>query len=111
MKVSNDKPVEERDHGGRFVSGNKGGPGNPFAAQAARLRSALFEAVTPEDLASVIQTLVAKAKGGNVPAAREVLDRLLGKPEAIDLLDRLAQLEELLGAHIPLQRTADRGSP
>jgi hypothetical protein len=90
-----------RDAQGRFAAGNPGGPGNPFARQAASLRSALFDAVTPEDLAAVIRTLVAKAKEGNVPATRELLDRLLGKPEAIDLLDRLAQLEQLL-AHSDL---------
>ncbi len=94
-----------RDCQGRFAAGNPGGPGNPFAAQAARLRSALFQAVTPEDLAAVIRALVGKAKEGNVAAARELLDRLLGKPEAIDLLDRLAQLERILS-----NPTAEAGS-
>jgi hypothetical protein len=40
----------------------------------------MLEAVTDDDLRDIIRTLVEQAKGGNVPAAREVLDRLLGKP-------------------------------
>ena len=40
--------------------------------------------------------LVQKAKEGSVPAAREVLDRLLGRPEPLDFLERLEQIE----AHI-----------
>jgi hypothetical protein len=101
-------PVATRDESGRFLPGNPGGAGNPFALQAARLRSALYDAVTPNDLAAVIQVLVAKAKEGSVPAARELLDRLLGKPEAIDLLERLGQLEELLASQRPTVE-ADHG--
>ena len=96
MEASNDKPVTDRAAGGRFAPGNSGGPGNPFALRTARLRAALYEAVTREDLVAVIQALVQKAREGNVAAARELLDRLLGKPEAIDLLERLGQLESLL---------------
>ena len=39
-----------------------------------------YEAVTGDDLREIIGALVTKAKAGNVPAAREVLDRLIGKP-------------------------------
>jgi hypothetical protein len=65
---------------GRFPPGNPGGPGNPFARQVNALRARLYQAVTEEDLQEVVQALLAKAKGGNVPAIRELLDRLIGKP-------------------------------
>ncbi len=86
-----------RDQRGRFAPGNTGGPGNPHAAQVAKLRAALLEAVTPEDLRAVVGSLVNAAKGGSVPAARELLERLLGKPVELDLLARLEALEALAG--------------
>ena len=86
-----------RDSGGRFVKGNGGGPGNPYARRVARLRSALFKAVTPEDIREVVTALLNSAKGGDVSAARELLQRLLGPPEAVDLMQRLDVLEQQLG--------------
>ena len=97
-----DKPSPAAPNGreptGRFTSGNSFGKGNPHAVRAQKLRSALFEAVSEEDLRAVVQALVTEAKAGNVQAAREVLDRTLGKPEAIDLLVRLEELEASLEA-------------
>ena len=37
-----------RDENGRFVAGNKGGPGNPFGRYTAQLRVALLAAITEE---------------------------------------------------------------
>jgi hypothetical protein len=73
--------------------GNRGGPGNPHARRVGELRSALLEAVTPADLKAVVRALIKKAKGGDVPAAREVIERTLGKPLEADLLERLDLLE------------------
>jgi ribosomal protein L17 len=39
-------------------------------------------AVTPADLRAIVEALVARARSGDVAAAREVLDRLLGKSVA-----------------------------
>src|SRR5438067_2077329 len=39
----------ERDADGRFVKGNRGGPGNPFARRVAELRRELLEAVSADD--------------------------------------------------------------
>jgi hypothetical protein len=69
----------ERDDKGRFAPGNAGGPGNPFAAKTAQLRSALMDAVTDDDIQAVAQTLIQEARSGNVQAGRELLDRTLGK--------------------------------
>ena len=87
-----------RDVSGRFVKGNPGGPGNPHAPQVARLRAAMLEAVTEDQVRAVIGKLVELAEGGSVPAAREVRDRCLGKGvEAVDLMERLEKLEGVLG--------------
>jgi len=68
-----------RDRQGRFKAGNPGGPGNPHAKQTHEIHRTLCEAVTLDDLRAILQALVNKAKDGDVIAAREVLDRRLGK--------------------------------
>ena len=71
-----------RDASGRFTAGNPGGPGNPHARRVADIRRTLMEEVSDDDLRQLVRTLVDKGKGGDVVAAREVLDRLVGKPKA-----------------------------
>ncbi len=41
-----------------------------------------MSAVTDEDLVEVAQSLIKRAKGGDVAAIKELLDRLLGKAKA-----------------------------
>ena len=86
-----------RDESGRFTPGNPGGPGNPHAAQVGRLRSALLDAVTPEDMRAVALALVEKARAGDIAAARVLFDRVLGKPVEADLIARLEAIEEAVG--------------
>ena len=78
-----------RNSNGRFSTGNSGGPGNPHAMKVGQLRSALIDAVSPEDIAAIVGKLVEQAKAGDVRAIREVLDRTLGKPVEADLIERL----------------------
>src|SRR5271167_4274963 len=70
----------ERDENGHFRKGNRGGPGNPFARQIARLRKVLLEAVSEADLVEVIEMLKRKAKEGDVAAAKLLLSYSIGKP-------------------------------
>jgi len=44
------------------------------------LQESLMSAVTPEDMQNVIMMLINKARGGSIAAAKELLDRTLGKP-------------------------------
>jgi hypothetical protein len=75
-----------RDSGGRFAAGNSGGPGNPFARQAAQLRAALYEAVTADDIREIARALITQAKAGERWAIRELLDRIVGRPTvAVDV--------------------------
>lgn len=101
MSEPSDNGANGHDATGRFARGNAGGPGNPFAKQAHQLRAALFAAVTKEDLRDVVRALLGRAKDGDVPAAREVLDRCLGKAEAVDLIERIEALEVLLEEAAP----------
>lgn len=86
----------QRDERGRFTTGNRLGRGNPHAAKVARLRSALLESVSEEDVRAVVEALLREAKAGNVQAVKELLERTLGRPEALDVLERVEALEELL---------------
>lgn len=88
--------VNGRDLAGRFLPGNRGGPGNPLAKRVAALRGAMLDAVSEEDIRAIVGKLVELAKAGNVPAAKEVLDRCVGRTLEADLLERLEQLEEVL---------------
>jgi hypothetical protein len=74
-----------RQVGGRFAAGNSHGKGNPHAKQTALLREALLSAVTPDDVVAVVRSLLEQAKMGNVPAARELLDRTCGRVQVLEL--------------------------
>lgn len=74
---------------GRFAPGNRAGTGNPFARQVAALRQALLDSVTAADVAEVAQALLARAKQGDVAAAKLLLSYLVGKPEPAPDPDKL----------------------
>jgi hypothetical protein len=82
-----------RDANGRFAKGNPGGPGNPFGRLVAKLRLALLESVTPEDIQAIAQTLTQLAKEGDVQAAKLVLAYTIGKPVAAADPDRVDEEE------------------
>jgi hypothetical protein len=76
-----------RDTLGRFTPGNRAAVGRsqPFATQAAALRRAFYEAVTPADLQALARHLITQAQGGNLAATKLLLLWLLGKPgEAVN---------------------------
>jgi len=96
MNNRTDNGANGRDKQGRFIVGNKGGPGNPHAKQVALLRGALLSAVTPEDLHDVIRVLIEKALSGNVSAIKELLDRLYGKSKvAVEMKQELQSTGEI----------------
>jgi len=84
-----------RDNKGRFAAGNRGGPGNPHAQRTSLLRNAMLSAVSADDVEKIIRAIVKAAKEGDIVAAREVLDRTIGKPSQTDVLARLEALEQL----------------
>jgi hypothetical protein len=79
---------------GQFGKGNPGGPGNPFARQTAILRQSIREVATAEEMKAVAAMLVAKAKDGNLAAAKLLLEHAIGKPAPCGDPDRL-DIEEL----------------
>ncbi len=81
---------------GRFLANNRYGRGNPVSKQASRLRRAPYAAVTPADLAEVVQKLVAQSKAGDVAASKILLTTLLGPPQSLDVLAVVAKLENVV---------------
>lgn len=89
----------QRDTRGRFVC--FAGPGNPNGKAVAELRSAMLRAVKAGDVEAIIAKMIEAAKNGDTVAAREVLDRTIGKPSQTDVLQRLEALEHLFSESIP----------
>jgi hypothetical protein len=82
--MTNPSPNGGNGHGadGRFARGNPGGPGNPYAARVAAIRTLMLDSVTDDDLKQVVAKLVEMATGGDLAAIRELFDRTLGKSVA-----------------------------
>lgn len=80
------EPTEAAGRGkfGRFTQGNSFGKGNPHQRRAQRLRAAVLRAASPTDVADVLRAMILMAKGGDVGAARLVLERTCGKPRDWD---------------------------
>lgn len=81
---------------GRFGPGNPGGPGNPYTRKCNELRAAIYDGVSREDMAEMVKALVVLAKKGDIQAFRELVPWLLGKPESVDTLARIEELESML---------------
>ena len=50
-----------------------------------------MSAITPEDMQMVIMMLINKARGGSIAAAKELLDRTLGKPTQEIIVEQQAE--------------------
>jgi len=88
---------QERDQSGRFATGNRAAAGRRRPSDAiARAREAVVNAASPADLVAIVESLVDQAKSGNVGAAREILNRVLGPPLPYDIVERIEQLEARL---------------
>lgn len=75
-------PNGQRDHRGRWLPGNRGGPGSAKARLLHKHHEALATAITPEELVSVMRCLLVAAQRGSVPAAQVLLERVAGKPRS-----------------------------
>lgn len=87
------KPQDGRDPStGRFVQGNRGGPGNPRAAIVEQFRAEMFGEIKPGEIAAMTRKLIDAAKAGDLDCIKEALDRLVGKPAPADVMAELAEL-------------------
>jgi hypothetical protein len=89
-----------RTAAGRFAAGNRLGLGNPYAKRTAQLRGLLLDSVTDNDLRSILSKLVEMAKAGDLTAAREILDRTMGKPKSTVEIEQAALSEVEIDAEL-----------
>ncbi len=82
------------DERGRFVPGNPGGPGNPYARRVAELRRVMLECVTSQEMEIIVGELLVQAKCGKLGAIKLLFQYVLGKPPTTVNPDTL-DLEEL----------------
>lgn len=77
------KPIENgRDPKGKFAEGNQLSAGKhklTIISQTRALKQALVDAVNEKDIGKIAKKLVTQAKKGDIPAAKELFDRLWGK--------------------------------
>jgi hypothetical protein len=76
-----------RDTCGRFAAGNHFGKGNPLANEVYSRRQAFYAAVSEADLVEILHAVVARAKGGDLAAARLVIEATVGRPGVLAPLD------------------------
>jgi hypothetical protein len=93
-KAASATPNEGREANGRFAPGNPGGPGNPFARKVAGLRTALIDAVTPQDITEIMYLVVFNAKAGSLEWTKFLFQYAVGKPRPAVNPDTL-DLDEL----------------
>jgi hypothetical protein len=62
------------------------------------MRAALLNTVSEEDIERVVKALLDQALAGDVQSIIKLLLRVLGKPQEVDLTERLERLEEMLQA-------------
>src|SRR5215203_5391739 len=77
---------------GKFAAGTRPGPGRP-KGERARLAAAL-DALAAADAEAVLAAVLAAAKGGDMAAARVILDRLWPAPKGRPLELALPPVED-----------------
>ena len=70
-----------RDVRGRFVTGNKGGPGRPNAQAELQYLASLSEVVSRGDWEKIISRAVKDAKNGDHRARQWLTNYLIGRPK------------------------------
>lgn len=86
----------QRDAAGRFLPGNKGGPGNPASSRSQHKMHVFRSAITDSDLRDLAVSLLEKAKKGDVRAATLLLEKVLPTSVESELSERLSEIETLM---------------
>lgn len=99
--VNNEVQSEVPRTRGRFAPGCKGGPGGA-GGRVSKIRRAMLDAVDGKVLVAMVEKLVAKARAGNVEAARLVLLYTVGRPPELTN-EQLEQAKERFGINYSLE--------
>ena len=85
-----------RNSNGTFSVGNTAAAGGPGWKKVSALRAAALNCTSEEQVQKVLKKLYDLAIEGDTRAAQIWLDRIGLRPEAIDLEERVAEIEEML---------------
>jgi hypothetical protein len=86
-----------RNGDGRFAGGNKYGKGgNPFAAEAMRVRRDLIRMSKGKKRRAILEKLIELAATGSVPHVTLWLAYVVGRPADMLVEERIAALEALV---------------
>jgi len=94
MRTGTTTSGEGKSSGGRPAKVNSAALMNPAAQRVAELRAALLGRIGSRDIQQIVGKLVSKAKAGDIAAAREVLDRSIGKAKQSVELEATAHTEQ-----------------
>ncbi len=86
----------DRDHMGRYANGNPGnpgGPGNPYVKKLAAIRAATIASISIEDVFEMVFAVTERAKKGDVRAFEVIMNRVLGAPVNLELLNELETIK------------------
>jgi hypothetical protein len=100
----------QRDERGRFIKGNPGGPGNPFAREMARRRALVASVFTDERILILSEVLFEKAKAGNMQAMNLAFKYAIGMPTPANDPDRVDLEEQKMKLEAPTMADLVAGS-
>ena len=78
--------ADGRREDGKFGKGNQCAIGNKShtSEKSKALKEVLLKAVTPEKLKKILDALITKANSGDIPAIKELFDRIWGRaPQSV----------------------------
>lgn len=98
-----------RKQNGQFEVGNRYGKGNPHAKRVAQFRSTIMEAVSQEDLKSIVEALVKQAKDGDIQSTKLLLSYIIGSiPQPVNPDEIEIEEMKLESRFIDIKGTTDR---
>jgi len=105
------KSDPDRHPDGRFKEGNKFASNRADSLEVRLMREfrrRTLKSLSEEDVAEIMAALLNQAVNeSDVSAAKELLNRLVGPPVSIDVLDRVSRLEEEVEAMVNQLDTRD----
>lgn len=87
MRMGKNRKGDSRGADGRWLPGHACGPGRPSVQRAIELRQLAQGCVSDERLKAIMDKLILMALAGDVQAAVAVLDRVMGKPIDMSVIE------------------------
>jgi hypothetical protein len=96
-RLNGEKTESGRDAGGRFASGNPGGPGRPRRETERAYLAAMADAVPPDTWRVIVEAAAASAFQGDRHAREWLSAYLMGMPEGRAITLHALAVQEMSG--------------